>query len=106
MRADRLASLLLFALTCMPLLLAVPFPTQDGPAHLYSAHVSQILADTSRAPLLALFFQHSAASSATRAGTWIVQSLSRWCPPPLVPSILVLIVVSGLFLAFCLGEVG
>lgn len=106
MSADRLGSLLLFALTCLPLLLVVPFPTQDGPAHLYTAHVSQTLADGSRAPLLHRFFQYSAASSATRGGTWIVQALSRWCPAPLVPSVLVFIVASGLFLAFSCEEVG
>jgi hypothetical protein len=106
MRADRLASLLLFALTCIPVLLVVPFPTQDGPTHLYTAHVSQILADGLRAPLLHRFFEPSAAASATWAGTWIVQSLSRWCAPPLVPSILVLTGVSGLFLAFCREEAG
>lgn len=106
MRADRLASLLLFALTCVPVLLVVPFPTQDGPAHLYTAHVSQVLADGSSAPLLHRFFEPSAAASATWAGTWIVQSLSRWCAPPLVPSILMLTGLSGLFLAFHRQEPG
>jgi len=102
----RFASLLLFALTCVPLLLAVPFPTQDGPAHLYTAHVSQALADSSETALLHRFFAPSPASTATRAGTWMVQWLSRWCGPTYVPSLLIFATAAGLLLAISLNENG
>lgn len=104
MRGDRLASFLLFVITAAPLLAVVPFPTQDGPAHLYTAHVLQALGDASNAPLLRRFFEPSSAAAATRVGTWMVQTLSYWCGPALVPTLLIFAVVSGLFLVCAGGQ--
>ena len=102
MGGDRLASLLLFVITSAPLLAAVPFPTQDGPAHLYTAHVSQALGDASNAALLRRFFEPSSGAAATRVGTWMAQALGDWLGLALVPTVLMFAVVGGLFLV-CSG---
>lgn len=55
------------AIGVLPLLLLSPFPTQDGPVHLYGARLLPVLGDAAY-PLINQYFEPSQFSGATRTG--------------------------------------
>ncbi|MBI1817091.1 MAG: hypothetical protein HYR72_19115 [Deltaproteobacteria bacterium] len=86
-------------LTSIPVLLLTPFPTQDGPAHLYAGHVIRHLGSVHYPAI-----DHAFEWSASALSTWTVHetvSLLLGAMPSLwVETFLVLAFVGGLFWHF------
>ncbi len=89
----------LFAATCLPVLLLSPFPTQDGPAHLYSAHASGHLGDV-RYNVLSHFFEHSSSAISTRTVHSLFSVLVGLAGPVWAEKLVALLFICCLFSLF------
>ena len=94
--------LLALGITALPILLLSPFPTQDGPSHLYAGHVLRHLGDPAY-PSLNDAFEYSASATSTWTVHGVIALLLDVVSPFWVEKILVLAFVLLLFAVFSTG---
>lgn len=88
-----------FATTCLPVLFLSPFPTQDGPAHLYSGHAAAHLGDP-HYRAINHFFEPSAAALSTRTVERLFSVLVGLVGPIWAEKLVVLLFICCLFSVF------
>ena len=94
--------LVLAGLTCLPVLLLSPFPTQDGPSHIYAGHRWRLLGDRHYATINQAF-EHSPSALSTQTVHGAVALLLGILSPLWVEQLIVLACVGGLFAVFIVG---
>ena len=99
----RLALLVPLLISALPLLFLTPFPTQDGPFHLYSA---RLLFDVGAPdyPLLNRYLEHSPGATTTITGHGLLAILFRLAGPLWAETLLVLLFQIGIYCALACGE--
>jgi hypothetical protein len=102
MRSGWWRGLAIACLTALPVLLLAPFPTQDGPAHLYAGYLFGRLRDI-QAPVITHAFEYSSSAVSTWTVHGMVSILLRLLPVLWVEKVLVLGFVAALFFAFIVG---
>jgi hypothetical protein len=85
--------------TALPVLLLSPFPTQDGPAHLYAGHLLRRLGDP-RYPAITRTFEYSPSALSTWTVHGMVSLLLGVVPPPWVEKLIILLFIGWLSALF------
>ncbi len=86
-------------MTALPVLLLSPFPTQDGPSHLYAGHLVRHLGDIGY-PAVTQAFEFSPSALSTWTVHGIVSLLLRAVPPSWAEKIIILLFIGWLFALF------
>ncbi len=102
MRRRGWRGLAIVAITALPVLLLSPFPTQDGPSHLYGGYVLSHLHDI-HYPTINHAFAYSPSATSTWTVHWIVSILLGIVPAPWAEKLIVLSFVAWLFAVFIFG---
>jgi hypothetical protein len=93
------------ALTCLPVLWLSPFPTQDGPAHLYGASLLRHLGEA-HYPSITRAFAYSSAATATWPFQKLVSILLGLMAAQSVEKLILLSIVGWFFALFMWGAGG
>ena len=86
-------------ITALPVLLLSPFPTQDGPSHLYAGHLMRHLGDI-HYPAITQAFEFSPSALSTWTVHGMVSLLLGALPPPWVEKIIILLFIGWLSALF------
>jgi hypothetical protein len=89
----------IFLITALPVLLLDPFPTQDGPSHLYGGHLLRRLGDI-HYPAITEAFEFSPSALSTWTVHGMVSLLLGAVPPPWVEKIIILLFIAWLSALF------